>query len=140
MNTLFVRSRNRDFMMACRRRLAALNVEGHAPQTLDEVYAVADYVLAQPAPGYYVDYYRACHILVHALCDNRPPEPKYESGQMWADMYRDLLEAIKRHPTTPTRALIFSMCAGEIGNPRFYISQRTAYKLIRQNLTKSYSL
>lgn len=140
MNTLFVRSRNRDFLTACRRRVNALTDEGHAPQSVEQLYAVAEHVLTQPATAYYVDYYRACHILCHAVSTDTPPVAKYTCSQVWVDMYHDLQDALKRHPTRPIRDLIFALCAGEIGHPRHYISARTARKIIRNNLHKFVTL
>lgn len=140
MNTLFIRSRNRDFLNACRRRVGALTDEGHAPQTVEQLYAVADHVLTQRATAYYVDYYRACSILSKAVAADTAPEARYVGGQVWVDMYHDLQAALKRHPTRPIRDLIFALCAGEIGNPRHYISERTAHKILRQNLHKFVSL
>ena len=140
MNALFVRSRNRDFLTACRRRVNALTDEGHAPQSVEQLYAVAERVLTQPATAYYVDYYRACHLLCHAVSTNTPPVAKYTCSQVWVDMYHDLQEALKRHPTRPIRDLIFALCAGEIGHPRHYISARTARKIIRNNLHKFVTL
>ncbi|MGN0224223.1 MAG: hypothetical protein ACI4AM_09405 [Muribaculaceae bacterium] len=140
MNTLFVRSRNRDFLNACRRRVNALTDEGHAPQSVEHLYAVAEHILTQPANAYYVDYYRACHILVDAVCKNTPPVAKYACSQVWVDMYHDLQDALKRHPTRPIRDLIFALCAGEIGHPRHYITARTARKIIRNNLHKFVTL
>lgn len=140
MNTLFVRSRNRDFLTACRRRVNALTDEGHAPQSVEQLYAVAEHVLTQPATAYYVDYYRACHLLCHAVSTDTPPVAKYTCSQVWVDMYHDLQDALKRHPTRPIRDLIFALCAGEIGHPRHYISARTARKIIRNNLHKFVTL
>ena len=140
MNSLFARSRNRDFLNACRRRIADLTAEGHQPTTIQQIYAVGDHILTKPAPAYYVDYYRACHILSKALTAGQPPKATYQSGQVWVDMYRDLCEAIKLYPTRPTRDLIFALCAGELGHPRFYITPRTAHKIIYSNLYKIFSL
>lgn len=75
MNSLFARSRNRDFLNACRRRIADLTAEGHQPTTIQQIYAVGDHILTKPAPAYYVDYYRACHILSRLSPPDTPPKP-----------------------------------------------------------------
>ena len=111
-----------------------------APNAKAADYAVGDHILTKPAPAYYVDYYRACHILSKALTAGQPPKATYQSGQVWVDMYRDLCEAIQLYPTRPTRDLIFALCAGELGHPRFYITPRTAHKIIYSNLYKIFSL
>ena len=136
MNIHSSHSRNRDFVRACRRRLSELRNKGCNP-AIDELI---DGVLSSPAPSYYVDYYHACHLMVKALKGEINLDATYSSAECWADMYRDLQALLKRHPTRPLRRMIWSLCAGEAGSPRFYISHRRAMAIIKPYLSNNYSI
>ena len=136
MQIVYSNSRNRDFLRLCRQTLARLRAEGQNPT----IHQLIDIVLSKPAPAYYVDYYNACHVLIKALKEGDIPTGAYKSSDCWKDMYRDLLQLLKLHPTHPLRRLILNLCAGEAGNPRFYISRRSALAILKPHLKTTYTL
>ncbi len=136
MHTNFTHYRNRDFVRACRRRLEQLRSEGQNPTVIQLI----DDVLAAPAPSYYIDYFYACNIMVGALKGEPLPDASYCSSSCWADMFADLEELLRRNPTKSLRGLIWSLCAGEAGHPRFYISRRRAHAILKPYLTNNYTI
>ncbi len=136
MHIFYSQSRNRDFLRLCRKILAEMRADGKNP-TVSELI---DIVLAKPAPAYYVDYIKACHILVQALKSGEIDKGTYKNSECWEDMFRDLLQLLKRYPSIPLRRLILSLCAGEAGSPRFYITRRRALAILKPHLRNTYTL
>lgn len=122
--------RNRDFVRRCRLRMGNLRLEG-ASFTPDSI--IRD-VLRQPAPSYYADYYRANAILRRALTKGGLEGGRYCKSAMWNDMYADLLDMMNRYPARSFHDIVLDLCTGGVGNPRFYMSMRTARTILRRHI------
>ena len=93
------------------------------------------HALAQPAPAYYVDFYRATSILGRGEDDI--PEGKYASSRQWHDMAADLRELRSRRPHSRLTDIILDLCVGRAGHPRFYISPRRALEIYESTELKA---
>lgn len=126
--------RNRDFIRRCLEVHRQQMQKGNIPMPDD----IVKRVLAERAPAYYVDFYRARHILSQAVAENRPPAARYrQASRQWNDMYRDLRAMIDRHPRNSFDDMVWQLCAGHAGDPRFYISPRRAMALLRRHYTSN---
>lgn len=126
--------RNREFIRRCITYARNEALAGRAPMARE----VVGHVLAGSAPLYYVDYYRARAILTRALAEDTCPRGSYTGpAAQWADMYRDLKEILARHPQKSIDDLIWQLCAGHAGKPRFYITPRRAMQILRRHFNEN---
>lgn len=123
--------RNRDFINQCKKSATCLWFRGRKP-TFEEIVAHA---LKQPAPSYYVSYYRATSILKQML---KTPgrRGRYASSRQWDDMAADLKRMMERRPGVSLRRLVLELCTGMAGSPRFYLSSRRARQIAAEALTQ----
>lgn len=124
--------RNRDFIRQYFRSERSLRLRGFIP-TPEEIVRHA---LAQPAPSYYVDYYRAIRRLTGSQKSKKPQKParSYASSAQWRDMATDLRRIRRHRPTADVREIILDMCSGRAGFPRFYITPRRAMEIVQRSL------
>lgn len=121
--------RNRDFIRQCRKSQSALIMRGINP-TLEDI---VNHALTQPAPSYYVDFYRATSRLKKIQHDGIcAPKGSYASSRQWHDMSADLVELQEAFPTAKINDLILGLCSGKAGYPRFYLTRRRAMELVRE--------
>lgn len=125
--------RNRDFVRKCLLHITNMRADG-VRFTFDTV--IRD-VLAGPAPSYYAEYYRANVILRRALRNGGTVRSRYRSSRMWADMYDDLVELMRRNPGRSFHEIVLDLCTGGVGHPRFYMTRRTAARVLRKHLDSS---
>lgn len=123
--------RNRDFVTQCKKSARHLRLRGRKP-SIDEIVRHA---LAQTAPTYYAEYYRACAMLRHYGTAPRAQRPYAASGQ-WADMAADLARLKAANPGVNDRFLIYLLVTGKAGSPRFYLSKRRALEIATSALAE----
>ena len=121
--------RNRDFIRQYFRSERSLRLRGLIPSPEE----IVRHALAQPAPSYYVDYYRA---VKHLTGPKKPKKPTrvYASSVQWRDMATDLRRIRRQRPTADVREIILDMCSGRAGYPRFYITPRRAMEIVQRSL------
>lgn len=119
--------RNRAFMEQCRKSARSLRMRGRRPSEAE----IVRHALAQPAPRYFVDFYRATHILKNFDMKGRRNSRSYAGSRQWEDMAHDLAALRAQHPRASVNRLILDLCTGRAGRPRFYMSARRALELFK---------
>lgn len=121
--THITHQRNKDFIEQCRKSAEALRLRGKKPALED----IVRHALAQPAPKYYVNPYRAIANLEKCLT---PRDNKYAASRIWRDMAIDIRRLRTTYPRTSLRWLVKQLCLGNAGRPRYYISPRRALEIV----------
>lgn len=123
MKTILSR-RNKAFINQCKLSADILRFRGRKPS----VEQIVSHALMQPAPEYFVNFYRAKSILKDS--ESSPDSSKKRaSADQYADMAADLADLISKRPGVSRHRLILELCTGRAGNPRFYISRRRALEI-----------
>ncbi len=125
--------RNEDFCRLCDSRRRELARSGLYPS----VTRVLNDVLAGPAPSFYVEFEQARPILMRALATGQLPRPRYAPCRRWQDMLTELRRLIAAKPLIPIEDQILDLCAHDYSAPSFYMTARTARRIINRQLAKA---
>lgn len=119
----FTAERDRDFLNLCRHAIR------NSAEPLSEAELV-NRVIHSTAPGYYVDYDYALHIVPRIGRMSRDEAARRSHGR-WLEIYDRACAALNDgHAASMTAAIAYVLAGGRAS--RFFISEGTAINILRQ--------